>query len=102
MTDKEQIADKGRGIEECLVLVMEKLSKQITKIQEEAIHMLLLTKSNLVIQSSEDLGHTSLVGHAREDQPCKQPPTCRLLPLILQDIAELEVTKLFATLLTEP
>ena len=72
---------------------MEKLSKQITKTQEEAIHMLLLTKSNLrlVIPSSTDLGHTSLVGHAREDQPCQQPPTCRLLPLILQDIAELEV-----------
>ena len=81
---------------------MEKLSKQITKTQEEAIHMLLLTKCNLVIPSSTDLGHTSLVEHARENQPCKQPPTCRLLPLIQQDIAELEVTKLFVTGSTEP
>ena len=74
MTDKEKIANEDQGKEHCLVPLKEELPKEITKTQREAIHRLLLTKSDLVIRSSEDHGQITLVGHAEDNQPSKQPP----------------------------
>ena len=73
LTDKEKVADKGQGKEDCLVPLKEELQKEITKTQREAIHSSLLTKSDLVIQSSEDLRQITLVGHAGDNLPSKQP-----------------------------
>ena len=74
LTDKEKVADKGQGKEDCLVPLKEELQKEIIKTQRKAIHRSLLTKSELVIRSSEDLGQITLEGHAGDSQPSKQPP----------------------------
>ena len=55
LTDKK-VADEDQGKEDCLVPVKEELQKEITKTQREANQRSLLTKSYLVIRSSEDLG----------------------------------------------
>ena len=74
MTNELKIADEDQGIEGCLVPLKEELQKEITKTQREANHRSLLTKSDLVIQSSEDLGQTTLVEPAGDNQPSRQPP----------------------------
>ena len=74
LTDEVKIADEDQGKEGCLVPLKEELQKEITKTQREANHRSLLTKSDLVIRSSEDLGRTTLLEPAGDHPPSKQPP----------------------------